>query len=204
MPFCGFSQKVGATWPLPESASSRLLAMSDWVMPSCSARVRSVWTSSSGRLNDLLDAQIRESRHVPQRLEQPVGDARFFGLGPMTCTSIGAGAPKLRIWLTMSAGRNAKLVPGNSLRQRGAQPRHVPRGGRVAGLQADEDVRIAAADGARVVVGHVDARDRQADVVDHARDLAGRNHPADRRLDAIDRARRVLHPHARSGRARAA
>ena len=32
---------------------------------------------------------------------------------PMTCTSIGAGEPKLRIWLTMSAGRNEKVVPGN-------------------------------------------------------------------------------------------
>ena len=27
--------------------------------------------------------------------------------------SIGAGSPKLRIWLTMSAGRNANVTPGN-------------------------------------------------------------------------------------------
>ena len=27
---------------------------------------------------------------------------------------MGAGAPKFKIWLMMSAGRNAKVVPGNS------------------------------------------------------------------------------------------
>ena len=32
---------------------------------------------------------------------------------PTTCRSIGAGTPKFRIWLTMSAGRKAKEVPGN-------------------------------------------------------------------------------------------
>jgi len=32
--------------------------------------------------------------------------------GPLTCTSIGAGAPKFRIWLTISAGRNENVVPG--------------------------------------------------------------------------------------------
>ncbi len=32
----------------------------------------------------------------------------------MTWMSIGAGRPKLRIWLTMSAGRNANEVDGNS------------------------------------------------------------------------------------------
>jgi hypothetical protein len=32
---------------------------------------------------------------------------------PTTCRSIGAGTPKFRIWLTMSAGKNAKEVPGN-------------------------------------------------------------------------------------------
>ena len=32
---------------------------------------------------------------------------------PTTWRSIGAGTPKLRIWLTMSAGRKAKEVPGN-------------------------------------------------------------------------------------------
>ena len=33
-------------------------------------------------------------------------------LGPEICRSIGAGEPKFRIWLTMSAGRKAKVVPG--------------------------------------------------------------------------------------------
>ena len=40
---------------------------------------------------------------------------------PAIWMSIGAGAPKFRIWLVMSAGRNAKVVPGKWLRQRAAQ-----------------------------------------------------------------------------------
>ena len=49
-PVSGFSQNVGEIWPLPESVSSRLFAMSRWLMPSCSARLRSVVTRSSGWL----------------------------------------------------------------------------------------------------------------------------------------------------------
>ncbi|MNX77314.1 hypothetical protein D3C86_1088530 [compost metagenome] len=33
---------------------------------------------------------------------------------PTIWTSIGAGRPKLRIWLTISAGRNEKLMPGKA------------------------------------------------------------------------------------------
>jgi hypothetical protein len=33
--------------------------------------------------------------------------------GPRIWMSTGAGAPKLRIWLTMSAGRNENVTPGN-------------------------------------------------------------------------------------------
>ena len=61
-PFSGFSQNVGEIWPLPESVSSRLFAMSRWLKPSCSARLRSVITRSSGWLNCLLDAQVDEAR----------------------------------------------------------------------------------------------------------------------------------------------
>jgi hypothetical protein len=32
--------------------------------------------------------------------------------------STGAGSPKLRIWLTMSAGRNANVTPGNDCASR--------------------------------------------------------------------------------------
>ena len=31
---------------------------------------------------------------------------------PVTCTSMGAGEPKFRIWLTISAGRKEKVEPG--------------------------------------------------------------------------------------------
>ena len=42
---------------------------------------------------------------------------------PRICRSIGAGEPKLRIWLTMSAGGNENVTPGNATRQFFAQLR---------------------------------------------------------------------------------
>jgi hypothetical protein len=66
--------------------------------------------------------------------------------------SIGAGAPKFRIWLMMSAGRNAKVVPGNCARQLLAQRRRSPRSAVVL-LELDLDVAVLRADHAGVVVG---------------------------------------------------
>ena len=43
-------------------------------------------------------------------------------LNPVTCTSIGAGSPKFKIWLTMSAGWKKKVTPGKS---RGSVSRSV-------------------------------------------------------------------------------
>ena len=53
-PVSGFSQNVGAIWPLPESVSSRLFAMSCWLMPSCCARLRSVLHAQLRLVEDLL------------------------------------------------------------------------------------------------------------------------------------------------------
>ena len=72
----------------------------------------------------------------------------------MTCTSIGDGRPKLRICVTISAGRKAKVVPGNC---RGS----VSRSARdefvdlalPAGLQRDQDIGVARADRAGIAVG---------------------------------------------------
>ena len=38
--------------------------------------------------------------------------------GPTICRSMGAGIPKFRIWLTMSAGGKEKVVPGKSCASR--------------------------------------------------------------------------------------
>ena len=93
--------------------------------------------------------------------------------------SIGAGEPKFRIWLTMSAGGNENVTPGKRLRQHFAQLLDVLGRRRVAFLERDLDVAVLRADDAGVVVGQVDARDRQADVVDHRLDLLRRNDFAD-------------------------
>ncbi len=54
---------------------------------------------------------------MPAMRVHPVGEVLRIGLGlgavgPLTWTSIGAGAPKFRIWLMMSAGRKEKVEPG--------------------------------------------------------------------------------------------
>ena len=83
--------------------------------------------------------------------------------------SIGAGRPKFRIWLTMSAGWNMNIVPGNFLRQIDAELalvlRDVADGPASA---APEDVAVGAADHAGVRIGGVDAAVGQADVVEDA------------------------------------
>ena len=81
----------------------------------------------------LLDARIGHARNMPNLAQQLLGEGAV-GLrsAPATCTSIGAGEPKFRIWLTMSAGRNEKVVPGNALRQLLAQLLDIGRGRRRA------------------------------------------------------------------------
>ena len=164
------------------------------VRPTYCARVRSTSTLKLGTVRRLLDARVGEA-----------GDARGSGsaacwhrrssrvrLVPRICRSIGAGAPKFRIWLTMSAGRNEKVVPGNS---RGSSSRsglrHSPAVGRWPSLQLDQDVAVRRADRAGVVVGHVDAADRHADIVDDGGDFVRRDDLADRLLRSSANWRRV-------------
>ena len=62
--------------------------------------------------------------------------------GPTTWMSIGAGKPKFRIWLTMSAGRKANITPGNSRGQIAPQRADVIGRRAMILLQADQDVRV--------------------------------------------------------------
>jgi hypothetical protein len=59
-------------------------------------------------------------------------------LGPVNCTSMAAGRPKLRIWVTMSAGWKKNSTPGKR-RGSSAQQRHQLLGGAVAFLQRHQD-----------------------------------------------------------------
>ena len=127
-PFSGFSQNVGVIWPLPESVSSRLFAMSFWLMPSCCGAAAVRDHAQLRLVEGLLDAQVHEARHVAQRLAAADSRRRgSSGSAPTICTSIGAGRPKFRIWLTMSAGRNAKRHAGEFARQTLAQLRECSR-----------------------------------------------------------------------------
>ncbi len=89
--------------------------------------------------------------------------------------STGAGEPKLRIWLDDVGRRERERDAGEALRQHFAQLLDVVGRRRVAFLERDLDVAVLLADDAGVVVGQVDARDREADVVDHRLDLLRRN-----------------------------
>ena len=62
----------------------------------------------------LLDARVGDAGNMAHPAQQQIGVVEIRReIGAANLQSIGAGAPKLRIWLTMSAGRNANVTPGN-------------------------------------------------------------------------------------------
>ena len=72
------------------------------------------------RLGDgLLQADIGGAGDAADLAQQRqgIGLGALAGLVPVTCTSIGAGEPKFRIWLTMSGGGKEKIVLGKIARQ---------------------------------------------------------------------------------------
>ena len=69
-------------------------------------------------------------------------------------------------------------------------------GRRVVFLQRNERIAIRRADRAGVLVGHVDAGKRQADIVDDVVELIGRNGIPDGLLDEIEQPRGLLDPRA--------
>ena len=74
---------------------------------------------------------------------------------------------------------------GELARQLLAHRLDVVLGRRVVRLQADQDVGVRDADRARVVVGHVDAADAEADIVDDAVQLIGRDDLVDGLADPV-------------------
>ena len=111
---------------------------------------------------------------------------------PAIWTSSGAGEPKLRIWVTMSAGRIGERRARKRLRQLLAQGFHIDGGRNLPLAQTDENVGVEDADRSGVAVGDVDAADRQADVVDDAGEPVRRNDRADLLLDLIGEEGRFL------------
>ena len=139
-----------------------------------------------------------EGRIVRRLLDARVGDAgnaadlaeQLVGIGEV---GLEIGAADLHVDrrrraevqdLADDVGRQEREAhAGEQPRQLLAQRPHVFGGRPVAFLQLDLDVAVLRADHAGVVVGHVDAADRHADVVGQRVDLAGRDDLADRLLD---------------------
>ena len=92
----------------------------------------------------------------------------------------------------MSAGRNEKVAPGNFCGSIVRSCLMKFRGRRVILFQADQGVAVLRPDGAGVLIGHVDAGERQADIVDDVVELIGRNGLADGLLDQVEQPRRLL------------
>ena len=73
------------------------------------------------------------------------------------------------------------------MRQGFAQFFHIVGGGRVVRFQADLNIAILRADGAAAAVGHVDAAERNANIIDDGVQLFGGDDLADPRFDAVER-----------------
>ena len=57
---------------------------------------------------------ISGARNVPHPVRNLLrDDVILLMFVPTTCTSIGAGNPKFKIWVTMSAGWKKNSLPGN-------------------------------------------------------------------------------------------
>ena len=99
---------------------------------------------------------------------------------------MGAGSPKFRIWLTISAGRERKRhAQETPAAAAGAShARNRPSGGGPALRQTIMSASDGA-DGRRIAVGEIDAAVGQADVVDDVADLLGRDLPRMRLLHQI-------------------
>src|ERR1700730_9802275 len=153
--------------------------MSRVVIPTYCARVRSISTAMTGALRDCWIRASTMPGTCRMRASSRLACSKpAVGSELRTCTSIGEGAPKFRIWLMMSAGRNEKETRGKLP----AQFAHIVGGRRMLLGQLDLDVAVLAADRAGVVVGHVDAADRHADIVGHGRDIARRREGGHGRL----------------------
>ena len=89
--------------------------------------------------------------------------------------------------LGADVGRHkGKLAAGETLGQGFTQAFDVVRGRAVVGLEGDLNIAILRADGAAAAVGHVDAAQRNPDVVDDGVQLLGRDDFTNARLDPVE------------------
>ena len=190
---------------LPAKAFCRFWATSRSLTPT-SSRPGSIDVDLQGRrVEGLLNARVGDSRDAGDLGQQLVGigavglDLRADDLhvdrrGQAEVENLGHNVGGQE-----GEGRARKLA-----RQLFAHRLHVSRRlGLPTVVQGDEDIGIRGADGSGIGVGHVDAADRQADVVDDRVQRLGRDDRPDGRLDLVDLRPRFPRSAFRSGRARA-
>ena len=100
----------------------------------------------------LVHPQVDHAGHLRQLRRERRGEpaVRRRGSRPTTWTSIGAGSPKFRICVTMSAGMNEKGTPGKRSGSRSRRSCTYSSVGRWFWRQRDQDVGVAGADRRRV------------------------------------------------------
>ncbi len=107
---------MGEVWKLELSDTSRFCATSRPCRPTCWMRVRSMLTASVGWSKRWCTCVSTAPGIRRMRLARmPASCWLAATSAPENCTSMADGSPKLRIWLTMSAGWKANSTPGKRL-----------------------------------------------------------------------------------------
>ena len=194
------SQKLGLTWLLPERVTSRLLATSRWVSPTSAGKGAVDVDIDLRIVEHLLDAQIGDAGHLADALQE-IGGIGVVGLLVVADDLHVDRRRQAEIEdLRDDVGRQEREGRSREfLRQYGAQRLDEVGGRTVIFLQADQGVAVLRADRAGVLIGHVDAAERQADIVDDVVELVGRNGRADGLLDLIEQAGGLFDARARLG-----
>ncbi len=145
-------------------------------------------TSVAGRERPPRRVRIGSGLPFSARARNPSPD-----LAPMSCTSIGAGTPKFKIWLTISAGWKKNCVLGNSAVN--FSLRSAMYAGVVVLCSGFSPIRyfcIRASDRSIVAVRHVQRAVRKPDVVHDISEFAGRYFAPDKLVHLVAQARRLF------------
>jgi hypothetical protein len=147
-PFCQFRKNIGVVWKLPLRETSRLLATSRMVKPPPAAFVRSTATLNTGN-RSLLYAQVDEARHLAKLSQDPVRQLAVA----LDVRALELNVDRRRQAEVQDLGddirrHEVKRGPGERARQGLAQLPDIVGRGTVIGLESDQYVGVACADGA--------------------------------------------------------
>ncbi len=121
------------------------------------------------QVKHLLHVNIGGTRNIPHAIGNLLRDRVVAAdVRPISWISMGAGNPKFKICVTMSAGWKKNSTPGNC---RGKSSRKLPdvirRRMMMLLIQAHQNLRVAGADHAGVGVGQINAGVGKPDVVEN-------------------------------------